>query len=253
VATLAPSHPPGKRRIGWDTVHLTGPKQEDCVVDEEQVDGLHFYRTRGRSGPLGSAPVVGEILLMRDLEARLMAVAREVRPDILHAHSPVLNALPALRVGRALGIPVVYEVRAFWEDAAVDHGTAREWGLRYRLTRGLETYAFRRVAAVTTICEGLRGDIVRRGIPTDKVTVIPNAVDVARFPGAREPDPALARELGLDGARVIGFIGSFAATKDSSCPARASDDSPASPTSVFFWLEVVRRKQTSVPKPRGWA
>jgi hypothetical protein len=75
-------------------------------------------------------------------------------PHILHAHSPVLNAIPALRVGRRLGIPLVYEVRASWEDAAVDHGTARVGGLRYRLSRGLETWALKRASAVTTICEG---------------------------------------------------------------------------------------------------
>jgi PEP-CTERM/exosortase A-associated glycosyltransferase len=136
-------------------------------------------------------------------------VARETTPDIIHAHSPVLNAIPAIRVGRALGIPVVYEVRAFWEDAAVDHGTIRAWDLRYRLTRGLETRALRRSAAVTTICEGLRGDIVERGIPAELVTVIPNSVDLERFPGASQPDAALARELGLESARVIGFLGSF--------------------------------------------
>jgi PEP-CTERM/exosortase A-associated glycosyltransferase len=198
-----------QRRLGWDTAHLTGPKQEGCSVDEEEVDGLRFYRTRAHSSPLGSVPVVRELVIMRDLEARLGAVAREVRPDILHAHSPVLNALPALRVGRDLGIPVVYEVRAFWEDAAADHGTAPAWGLRYRLTRGLETHAFRRAAAITTICEGLRADIVGRGVPPDRVTVIPNAVDLARFPGSSGSDPALRRELNLEGARVVGFIGSF--------------------------------------------
>lgn len=198
-----------QRRLGWDTAHLTGPKQEGCRVDEEEVDGLRFYRTRASASPLAAVPVVREVVLMRDLEARLHAVAREVRPDVLHAHSPVLNALPALRVGRRLGIPVVYEVRAFWEDAAADHGTASAWGLRYRMTRSLETYALRRVAAVTTICEGLRADIVRRGIPADRVTVIPNAVDLARFPGSGGSDPALARELGLEGSRVLGFIGSF--------------------------------------------
>jgi hypothetical protein len=48
---------------------------------------------------------------------------------VIQAHSPVLNGIPALRVGQRLGIPVVYEVRAFWEDAAVDHGTSREWDL----------------------------------------------------------------------------------------------------------------------------
>jgi PEP-CTERM/exosortase A-associated glycosyltransferase len=128
---------------------------------------------------------------------------------VLHAHSPVLNAIPALRVGRRLGIPVVYEVRAFWEDAAVDHRTTTEGSLRYRLTHKLETHALRQAAHVFTICEGLRRDIVGRGIPADKVTVIPNAVDIERFEPGGEPDPALRARLGLDGATVVGFIGSF--------------------------------------------
>jgi PEP-CTERM/exosortase A-associated glycosyltransferase len=146
---------------------------------------------------------------MRATELRLDEVARAVRPDILHAHSPVLNALPALRVGGRLGIPVVYEVRAFWEDAAADHGTAREGGLRYRLSHAVETFALRRADAVTTICEGLRTDIVARGIPANRVTVIPNAVDIEQFALGGAPDAELRRGLGLDGCRVLGFIGSF--------------------------------------------
>jgi PEP-CTERM/exosortase A-associated glycosyltransferase len=136
-------------------------------------------------------------------------VTERVRPDILHAHSPVLNAIPVLRVGRRLGLPVVYEVRAFWEDAAVDHGTTEEGSLRYRLTRALETYALRRADHVTTICEGLRRDIVARGIPQRKVTVIPNAVNVDAFAPSGTPDAAVKRALGLADATVIGFIGSF--------------------------------------------
>jgi PEP-CTERM/exosortase A-associated glycosyltransferase len=128
---------------------------------------------------------------------------------VIHAHSPALNALPALRVGRRLGIPVAYEVRAFWEDAAVDHGTTREGAARYRLTHALETYALKRADAVTTICDGLRSDILARGIDPQKVTVIPNAVDVEKFALGREPDEALRRQLDLEGAVVLGFIGSF--------------------------------------------
>ena len=111
----------------------------------------------------------------------LYEVITQIKPDILHAHSPVLNGLPALKVARRFGLPVVYEVRAFWEDAAVDHGTTREGSLRYRLTRGLESHALRRVDHVFTICEGLRRDIVARGIAASKVTVIPNAVNVEDF------------------------------------------------------------------------
>src|SRR5262245_37451525 len=144
-----------QRKLGWKTFHLTTPKQLGCTSEEEAVDGWHFFRTPAHAHG-GAVPLVGELALMRHVEHRLDDVVRRVRPHILHAHSPVLNAIPALRVGRRLGLPVVYEVRAFWEDAAVDHGTTQEGSLRYRLTRGLETYALKRADHVTTICEGLR-------------------------------------------------------------------------------------------------
>jgi PEP-CTERM/exosortase A-associated glycosyltransferase len=196
-----------QRRLGWDTFHLTSPKHTHPSGPEETVDGLHFYRTPAASG--SALPVVKEWVLMRATAARLDEVVRQVRPDLIQAHSPVLNALPALRVARRHGLPVVYEVRAFWEDAAVDHGTSREWGLRYRASRALETYALRRVDHVTTICEGLRADIVARGVPAERVTVIPNAVDVADFRFGVAPDLALKASLGLGDAIVAGFIGSF--------------------------------------------
>jgi PEP-CTERM/exosortase A-associated glycosyltransferase len=198
-----------QRALGWETCHLTGPKQGPAAAQEEQVDGWHFYRTPPPHGILKSVPGLAELELMGEIAFRIEQVAKRVRPQILHAHSPVLNALPALRVGRRLGIPVVYEVRALWEDAAVDHGTAREGGLRYRLSRGLETWALRRADAITTICEGLRDDIVARGIPAEKVTVVPNAVDIEAFSVGGAPDPELKQRLGLGGALVLGFIGSF--------------------------------------------
>ena len=196
-----------QRALGWETFHITGPKQGVSPAAEETVDGLRFFRSA--PGALARLPVLNQLDVINALAARLLEVAREVRPDVLHAHSPALNAIAALRVGRKLGIPVVYEVRAFWEDAAVDHGTSREWGLRYRITRALETHALRRADAVTTICEGLRGDILARGIPAAKVTVIPNAVNVEDFSTGGARDEALAAKLGLEGKTVLGFIGSF--------------------------------------------
>jgi PEP-CTERM/exosortase A-associated glycosyltransferase len=198
-----------QRALGWQTFHLTGPKQGATSAALEQVDGLDFYRTAASTGALAKLPLFDQLAVIDALAARLYQVALEVKPDVLHAHSPVLNAMAALRVGRRLGIPVVYEIRAFWEDAAVDHGTSREWGLRYRMTRALETHALKRVAAATTICEGLRAEIVGRGIPAAKVTVIPNAVDVGDFSVGGERDEALAASLGLQGKAVLGFIGSF--------------------------------------------
>lgn len=199
----------GQRNLGWHTFHLTSPKQNSGDELENDVEGWHFYRTPAATGLMAKLPVLGEISLMNALERRLEEVVEKIKPDILHAHSPVLNALPALRVGERHGIPVVYEVRAFWEDAAVDHGTCKEGGLRYRLTRSLETYVFKRADAVTTICEGLRSDIVGRGIPAEKVTVIPNAVNIEEFTVGGRANLVLVSQLGLTGKTVIGFIGSF--------------------------------------------
>ena len=195
-----------QRALGWETHHLTSPKQGECAASAEDVDGLLFHRC---PVPAPAAAGLHDLRLLRALESRLEELARALRPDILHAHSPVLNAVPAIRVGRRLGIPVVYEIRAFWEDAAVDHGTTREGSLRYRATRALESWALRRVDHVFTICEGLRRDIVGRGIDAARVTVIPNAVDIEGFQLSGEPDPVLRTRLGLDGATVLGFVGSF--------------------------------------------
>jgi PEP-CTERM/exosortase A-associated glycosyltransferase len=198
-----------QRAMGWETFHLTGPKQEGCVVHEEEVQGWLFFRTPYSNPLLAGIPGLSEIGLMSEISHRLEEVVRAVKPHILHAHSPVLNAIPALRVARRHNIPLVYEVRAFWEDAAVDHGSCREGSLRYRLTRGLETYALRHADAITTICEGLRRDIISRGIPDAKVTVIPNAVDTRQFSMGNRPDLALRSALGLDDCVVLGFVGSF--------------------------------------------
>ena len=198
-----------QRVLGWETVHLTSPKHQGAAGLQETVDGFSFYRTPPTSGWMARLPVLNQVAIINALTKRLQVVAEAERPDILHAHSPALNGVAAVRVGRRLGIPVVYEVRAFWEDAAVDHGTSREGGLRYRLTRALETYVLRHAAAVTTICEGLRADIAGRGIPADRITVIPNAVDPQSFQPGGQADMALADELGLTGRHVLGFIGSF--------------------------------------------
>lgn len=199
----------GQRELGWQTFHLTSPKQGSSSAPSEQIDGLTFHRTEPSTWALANYPVFREITLMNQLEQRIEQIAHEVRPDIIHAHSPVLNVLPAIKVARRLNIPVVYEIRAFWEDAAVDHGTTTENSIRYRLTKALETYAIRQVDHVFTICEGLRADIVSRGIPPEKVTVTPNAVDVEAFQLAEPPDAELQTQLGLDGKTVIGFVGSF--------------------------------------------
>ncbi len=172
----------------------------------EEIDGLTFHRTPGAaSGPAG----LREWREIGALARAIEAVAAEWRPDVLHAHSPALCGLAAARAARALDLPLVYEIRAFWEDAAVGNGASREGSVKYRLTRELENRAIAAADAVVTICQGLRCDLVARGVAPEKITVMPNGVDLTLFGAAPHRDEALARELAIGEGPVIGFIGSF--------------------------------------------
>ena len=191
---------------GWEVRGITGARHVAEGPAVETVDGLTFHRSRK---PAAAPSPLGEWREVAALADALDALAAEWKPDLLHAHTPVLTALAGLRVARKRGIPLLYEIRAFWEDAAVGNGTGREDSLKYRATRALETWAVRRADAVAVICEGLKGDLIARGVTAEKIVVSPNGVDLALFGDPPPPDAALAAELGLAGKAVIGFIGSF--------------------------------------------
>ena len=173
-----------QRAMGWETFHLTGPRQGSTPATEEEVEGWLFYRTPPPGGILEGVPVLAEIEWMGEIAYRVERLARNVRPHVLHAHSPVLNAIPALRVGRRLGIPVVYELREFC-DAGAPRGL-----LARTLMRRLESRVLSRADAITTISERLCSDMLARGVSPEKVTVIPGAAQVERPPGDGEPEEA---------------------------------------------------------------
>ncbi|MBI2527062.1 MAG: glycosyltransferase, exosortase A system-associated [Candidatus Rokubacteria bacterium] len=209
-----------QRRLGLEPLILTSPKQGTAADCCDTIEGIRHHRT-GQPG--GRMPFLRELLLMRRLAGRIGQVARAERVDLLHAHSPVLNGLPAIWAGRRLGLPVVYEVRTFWEDAAVNHGTYAEGSLRYRMTRVLETLAVKQADRVVAICEGIRGELLRRGVPRDRVTVVPNGVDADWFE-PRERATALAARLGLGEGPVFGYVGSFSRYENLPFLARAAPD-----------------------------
>lgn len=173
----------------------------------EQFDGLGFHRTPGLPSGL---PGLRERNEMAALSQQIQELAPDWTPDVIHAHSPALCGNAALNAAQKLGVPLVYEIRAFWEDAAVGNRTGREGSIKYRAIRALETAVVKRADAVFTICEGLRDDLIERGISPGKLGIMPNGVDMSLFGEPVRRDEALAKELGIAaGEPVIGFIGSF--------------------------------------------
>ncbi len=195
---------------GWDIRGLTGVRHYqhglDYKVPDEICDDLQFHRTipiQHKPSPLKEWQEISA------LQKAIVDLHKTWPFELIHAHSPALNGLAAVQAAKRLGIPALYEIRAFWEDAAVGNGTGREGSIKYRLTRALENHVVGRADAVAVICEGLRRDLIARGFPSEKIMVSPNGVDMGLFGAPPPADVALAKELGLEGADVVGFIGSF--------------------------------------------
>lgn len=201
-----------QRRLGINAEVVSSARHRKFSAPTETFDGLTFHRTAWPEGLLDRTqlkiPFWRERILTRALTRRILEVAKTFQPEILHAHSPIFNGLAAHRAAATLKIPVVYEIRAFWEDDAVDKGKFKEGSFVYRQVRRLETSVCRKSARVVAICEGLQRDLATRGLPEAKFAVVPNGVDVERF-RPLPTDQALAKRLGLEGASVVGFVGSF--------------------------------------------
>jgi len=193
--------------LGLEPVVVTSPHHEPApTADVEMIDGIRHYRSVPCRGH--RVPFLHEARMVRRMTARIIEVVEIERPDILHAHSPCLWGQAAARAARRCGLPFVYEIRGFWEDAAVDMGKTRPGSLRYRLSRALETRVARSADVVTTIAEHLKEDLVRRGLDERRIMLVPNGVDADRF-RPLQPDASLRSAWGLDGCIAIGYVGTL--------------------------------------------
>jgi glycosyltransferase involved in cell wall biosynthesis len=137
------------------------------------------------------------------------AVLRSRGADIIHAASGLRGyelALKAIALGRHFQLPVVYEVRSLhehlWGSPRLQNKLEREWT---RLRMAQEDRCMREVDAVVTIADAMRDVLVARGVPQDKITVVPNGVDTASWV-PRSADPVERRRLGLRSDPVLGYI-----------------------------------------------
>jgi glycosyltransferase involved in cell wall biosynthesis/2-polyprenyl-3-methyl-5-hydroxy-6-metoxy-1,4-benzoquinol methylase len=203
----------GLRQNGFDVVVLTRPGfpvdikpdlDAEAVPPDDVVDGIRYRRTLQpkRSGLTMLEYVTGSA---NALELQL----RQLRPELVMAASNHVTALPALIAARRLGLPFVYEVRGLWEVTRLSRDNEFEDSPAFAIQRLLETKVAQHAVRVYTLTEPMREELVARGVPAERIGLLPNSCDPTRF-AARERDSALAAQLGLpDGVPVIGYVGTF--------------------------------------------
>ena len=139
-------------------------------------------------------------------------LTEQIQPSVLHAASNYANAMIALAIGRSRGLPVVYEVRGFWEDTWLSrhpNGADLARSELYRRNRDLETRCMLAADLVVTLGEAMRDEIVARGVPAEKVLIVPNAVS-EEFLRPLPDAGALRQELGIKpGEHVVGLVSSL--------------------------------------------
>ena len=201
-----------QRQMGLSPFVVTSPKHENFSASQETLDDVAYYRVRWPGFHFLPAPQKFPLLrhsaCVAALAAEITRLARELKIDVIHAHSPSLDGLAAGRAARKLKLPWLYELRYYEEDAAVDRGKITDHSPRYRLARMLEQKVLESADVVVTIATSLHADLIRRGIPAEKIFESPNGVDTSVFT-PRPPDQEVIAKHHLAGQIVIGFIGSF--------------------------------------------
>lgn len=173
----------------------------------EVVDGVPYHRLRSR-GPL---PRAADRYLSRNVEAAT-AFAECVRPRVVHATTNHINGQTALQLGGLLGIPVVYEVRGFLEETWLTRPGASPDAELYRLLVEAEGAVMRAADAVLTLGTEMRREIAGRGVPEERIHLLPNAVDDSFLKATRDDARRTRAALGIPpDLPLVGAVSSLTA------------------------------------------
>lgn len=180
-----------QQAMGWQTCQLTGPHHAaltrgvDHGADGAACSSLHFYRT---AAPAGNVAGISLLRTLDLLSRRLDQVVRLTRPTLLHAHSPTVNALAALRVGRRHRLPVVFEAHApapgsapgtVWTAPGQRKPGGSDSGRLIRYAgQALECWAARHAGAVITNSDGMCQRLRKGGVAAARITVVPDGLDM---------------------------------------------------------------------------
>ncbi len=201
------------KHSGWDVVAVTRPGfpfdvTSDLTMDqvsrEDRVDGIKYVRLFEPSRR-ELAPAQYISLAADAIEGEL----RRQRPEVVVAASNHLTGLPTLIAARRLGIPFFYEVRGLWEITRMSREPGFAKNINFWIQKSLEAAVSSHASGVFTLTYAMREELQNRGVPGEKITLLPNSCNAELF-SPRDKDQVLQEQLGIPhDVPVIGYIGTF--------------------------------------------
>jgi glycosyltransferase involved in cell wall biosynthesis len=203
-------HPSRMEAVSGSSMKWTASRGRNRIAGSEGFASKPIWK---RAASLAFKPLrpgwawIEERIIFKHFTKRIIEVAKSENADLIHAHVPYRVGIPAMRAARELGLPFVYEMRGMWEESAVASGRWKAGGLAHRRFRRLETKVLKSADSVICISETLRKEALSRGVASEKITVVPNAVDLKNE--AVESELLHEMKEKLEGKLVVGYIGSL--------------------------------------------
>jgi colanic acid biosynthesis glycosyl transferase WcaI len=151
---------------------------EKRIFMREAINGIPVFRTY-LYVPANPRKALGRVLF--DCVFALSAVVgffAGPQPDVVVVISPPLQLAITGRVLAALSRARLFmHIKDLVPDAAIATGALREGSLAWRLGRKLEAWAYRSATGIGVICEGMRRNLLAKGVPASKVITLPDYID----------------------------------------------------------------------------
>ena len=243
VVTCAPNFPAGKLFPGY----------RNRACQEEDIDGIRVIRLWSYL-----APNEGKVRRTLDYLSFTLSTILQCRrlPDadvIVATSPPIFTALSGHVVARLKRRPWVFELRDLWPASIRAVGISKSPALR--LIEAIELGLYRRSARVLALTNAFKADLTARGIPANKISVVPNGVDVTAFaPGDDAPD--IRRHLGVSETDFLaGYIGTVGIAHGLDCVVEAATVCRDDPRLKFLIMGegAERKRLQQVAADRGLA
>jgi glycosyltransferase involved in cell wall biosynthesis len=181
----------------WD---INGFPPRASVKLDQTIDGVRYICL-----PLPTHNEVTRSGTLKRVEAGLRQAFDVFRPAMVMAASDWRNAVPAQRAARRINAAFFYEQRGFWELSRAEYDPAFAGSDEMKSEQASDAEVSRSARAVFTLNSLMRDELIERGIPRNKINIVPNGV----FEPSKVPASISRRSLGLNTAHLIGYVGSL--------------------------------------------
>lgn len=202
----------------------------------EVIDGVPVVRAF--EYPYHGKRVLGRLLNYGSfMVAAPLGAFRAPKADVIYVWSPPLTiGIAAWIIARLRGIPFVYDVQDIWPEAVVLSGMLKP-GFHAKCLSVLERFVYRRADHILVVTEGARDNLVKKGVPLEKLSVMPHWVDGKLF-RRQDPDDSqrLRFQYGWDGRFIVMFAGNLGLVQGLETVIRAAERLRSEPRVRFVFI-----------------